>query len=193
MKKAFVFDFDDTLATTDCKVIVRRPNGHDARGLFDDTLATTDCKVIVRRPKGRGTRGLPIRKLTPAEFNTDVLNDGEEYDFSEFRSAEFIRTANPTFLMALAKEVHDEGHAVYVLTARADNVADAIADWLCGFDVKPVRVFGVGSDDKKVDIPSEKQKVLQTLNQLFDVVYFYDDDQHNVDLAGQVGVKTYLV
>lgn len=45
----------------------------------------------------------------------------------------------------------------------------------------------------KVDIPAEKQKVLQTLNQLFDVVYFYDDDQHNVDLAGQVGVKTYLV
>ena len=168
MEKAFVFDFDDTLATTDCKVIVRRPNG-------------------------RGTRGLPTRKLTPAEFNTDVLNDGEEYDFSEFRSAEFIRSANPTFLMALAKEVHDEGHSVYVLTARADNVADAIVDWLCGFDVKPVRVFGVGSDDKKVDIPAEKQKVLQTLNQLFDVVYFYDDDQHNVDLAGQVGVKTYLV
>jgi hypothetical protein len=169
MKKAFVFDFDDTLATTDCKVIVRRPTSP------------------------RGTRGLPVRYLNPAQFNTDVLNDGEEYDFSEFRSAEFIHNANPTFLMALAQEVHNEGHAVYVLTARADNVADAIADWLCGFDVKPVRVFGVGSDDKKVDIPSEKQKVLQTLNQLFDVVYFYDDDQHNVDLADQVGVKTYLV
>jgi hypothetical protein len=167
MKKAFVFDFDDTLATTDCKVLVR--DG--------------------RRPR----RSLPVRRLTPAEFNTDVLNDGEEYDFSEFRSAEFIRTANPTFLMALAKEVHNEGHAVYVLTARADNVADAIVDWLCGFDVQPVRVFGVGSDDKKVDIPVEKQKVLSTLKQVFDVVYFYDDDQHNVDLAGQVGVKTYLV
>ena len=167
MKKAFVFDFDDTLATTDCKVLVR--DGRSPR------------------------RSLPVRRLTPAEFNTDVLNDGEEYDFSEFRSAEFIRTANPTFLMALAKEVHNEGHAVYVLTARADNVADAIVDWLCGFDVQPVRVFGVGSDDKKVDIPVEKQKVLSTLKQVFDVVYFYDDDQHNVDLAGQVGVKTYLV
>ena len=120
MKKAFVFDFDDTLATTDCKVIVRRPNG-------------------------RGTRGLPVRKLTPAEFNTDVLADGEDYDFSEFRSAEFIHNANPTFLMALAKEVHDEGHSVYVLTARADNVADAITSWLLGFGVKAVKVFGVGS------------------------------------------------
>lgn len=168
MKKAFVFDFDDTLATTDCKVIVRCPNG-------------------------RGTRGLAVRKLTPAEFNTDVLNDGEEYDFSEFRSDKFIHNANPTFLIHLAKEVHDEGHAVYVLTARADNVADAIADWLCGFDVKAVKVFGVGSDDKKVNIPEEKQKVLETLKQLFDLVYFYDDDQHNVDLASQVGIKTYLV
>ena len=168
MKKAFVFDFDDTLATTDCKVIVRRPN---------------DLSL----------HGLPVRKLTPAEFNTDVLTDGEVYDFSEFRSDEFIRSANPTFLMALAQEVYDEGHSVYVLTARADNVADAIADWLCGFDVQPVRVFGVGSDSEKVDIPAEKQKVLRTLNQLFDVVYFYDDDQHNVDLANQVGVKTYLV
>ena len=168
MNKAFVFDFDDTLATTDCRVLVRRPNG-------------------------RGTRGLPVRKLTPAEFNTDVLDEGEEYDFSEFRSAEFIRSANPTFLMALAQEVHDEGHSVYVLTARADNVANAITEWLCGFGVKPVRVFGVGSDSKKVDIPAEKQKVLQTLKQLFDMVYFYDDDQHNVDLADQVGVKTYLV
>lgn len=167
MKKAFVFDFDDTLATTDCKVLVRHRNSIGGR--------------------------FTVRKLTPAEFNTDVLADGEEYDFSEFRSAEFIHNANPTFLMALAQEVHDEGHSVYVLTARADNVADAIASWLLGFGVKPVKVYGVGSDDEKVDIPAEKQKVLQTLNQLFDVVYFYDDDQHNVDLAGQVGVKTYLI
>jgi len=168
MKKAFVFDFDDTLATTDCRVLVRRPNG-------------------------RGTRGLPVRKLTPAEFNTDVLADGEEYDFSEFRSAEFIRSANPTFLIHLAKEVHDSGFAVYVLTARADKVSWEIAEWLCGFGVKPVKVHAVGSDDSKVNIAEEKQKVLQTLKQLFDVVYFYDDDQHNVDLADQVGVKTYLV
>jgi len=168
MKKAFVFD-------------------------FDDTLATTDCGVIVRRPSGSGTRGLPVRKLTPAEFNTDVLADGEEYDFSEFRSDKFIRSANPTFLIHLAKEVHDSGFAVYVLTARADNVSKAIAEWLCGFGVKPVKVHAVGSDDSKVNIAEEKKKVLQTVKELFDVVYFYDDDQHNIDLARETGVKVYLV
>ena len=163
MKKAFVFDFDDTLATTDCRVLVRNSVGEI------------------------------IERLSPAQFNTYVLGQDEQFDFKQFRSAEFIRSANPTFLMALAQEVHNEGHSVYVLTARTDNVANAITEWLCGFGVKPVRVFGVGSDSKKVDIPAEKQKVLQTLKQLFDVVYFYDDDQHNVDLADQVGVKTHLV
>ena len=167
MKKAFVFDFDDTLATTDCRVIVRR--------------------------SGRGSLKAQVERLTPAEFNTHELASNEYYDFEQFRSAEFIHNANPTFLLALAQEVHDEGHSVYVLTARADNVADAIFDWLCGFEIQPIRVYGVGSDDKKVDIAVEKQKVLTTLNQVFDVVYFYDDDQHNVDLADQVGVKTYLV
>lgn len=163
MNKAFVFDFDDTLATTECRVLVRNNTG------------------FIRR------------KLSPAEFNTYELEFDEQFDFSEFRSEKFIRSANPTFLIHLAKEVHDSGFAVYVLTARADNVADAIADWLCGFDVKPVKVYGVGSDEKKVNIAEEKQKVLQTIKELFDVVYFYDDDQHNVDLANRVGVKTYLV
>jgi FMN phosphatase YigB (HAD superfamily) len=170
MKKAFVFDFDDTLATTDCKVIVRRPNG-------------------------RGSMGLPVRRLTPAEFNSDELAHGEEYDFSEFRSEKFIRKANPTFLMALAQEVYREGQAVYVLTARADNVADAIMDFLAECDVKPVKVFGVGSDTEKVDIAAEKKKVLGTLAQVFDLVYFYDDSEENCDLARGVGngVKVYLV
>ena len=165
MKKAFVFDFDDTLATTECRVLVRT----------------------------RTTTGFVRRKLTPAEFNTYEIEHDEHYDFSEFRSDKFIRSANPTFLIHLAKEVYDSGFAVYVLTARADNVANAIADWLCGFGVKPVKVHAVGSDDSKVNIAEEKQKVLQTIKELFDVVYFYDDDQHNVDLADQVGVKTYLI
>ena len=169
MKKAFVFDFDDTLATTDCRVLVR---------------STT-----------RGGMNRVVKTLTPAEFNDYDLPEGAEFDFSEFRSEKFIRKANPTFLMALAQEVYREGQAVYVLTARADNVADAIMDFLAECDVKPVKVFGVGSDSEKVDIAAEKQKVLGTLAQAFDLVYFYDDSEENCDLARGVGngVKVYLV
>ena len=166
MKKAFVFDFDDTLATTDCRVLVRTDNS---------------------------TRNIR-RRLTPAEFNTDTLRPHEVYDFSDFRSQKFIRSANPTFLMALAQEVHNEGHSVFVLTARADNVATTISDWLCGFGVKPVRVHCVGSDSEKVDIAAEKKRVLKVISETQDQLNFYDDEQHNIDLAsGQSGVKTYLV
>ena len=166
MKKAFVFDFDDTLATTDCRVLVRN---------------------VVSRAV--------INRLTPAEFNGYELPLFAEFDFSEFRSEKFIHNANPTFLMALAQEVYSEDQSVYVLIARADNVADAIMDFLAGFDVKPVKVFGVGSDDKKVDIAAEKQKVLMTLTQAFDMVYFYDDSEENCDLARGIGngIKVYLV
>tara|TARA_R110002167_G_scaffold9520_2_gene43383 strand:+ start:3314 stop:3811 length:498 start_codon:yes stop_codon:yes gene_type:complete len=165
MKKAFVFDFDDTLATTDCKVLVR---------------STINPSIVGKR-------------LTPAEFNDYKLTKFTQFDFSEFQSEEFIHNANPTKLMALAKEVYDEGHAVYVLTARLDNVAKAVTSWLLGLNIKPLFVFGVGSDD----IAEEKQKVLATLNQIFDVVYLYDDDQNQLYLANfeqsQVGVKAYLV
>ena len=166
MNKAFVFDFDDTLAKTDCKVLVRS-----------------------------NVTGFVLDRLTPAEFNSHTLLPLTHFDFSEFRSEEFIHNAVPTTLINLAKEVYDEDHSVYVLTARADNVAEAISDWLFGFDVRPVRVFGVGRDDKKVDIAEEKKKVLTTLAQAFDLVYFYDDHEENCDLARGIGngIKVYLV
>jgi len=166
MKKAFVFDFDDTLATTCCMVRVVRKDG----------------------PK------LAWSKLTPAEYNDHDLGFNCEYDFSEFRSKYFIRNANPTFLMALAQEVHNEGHSVFILTARSDDVAATIISFLAGFSVKPVGVHCVGSDTEKVDIAAEKGKVLRTIQEMHDVVYFYDDSKENCDLAKNVsGVKVYLV
>ena len=177
MKKAFVFDFDDTLATTDCRVLVRSTtrNAHHAARF--------------------GGMNRVVKELTPAEFNDYKLPTGAEFDFSEFRSEKFIRNANPTFLMALAQEVYKEGHSVYVLTARTDNMAVAISDFLVGHNVKPVKVFGVGSDEVKVDIAAEKKKVLETLCQAFDLVYFYDDNEENCDHARQIGtgIKVYTV
>ena len=175
MKKAFVFDFDDTLATTGCMVRVVRK--------IDRKLNSED-----------GQTKLPVEKLTPSEFNDHYLGFGYEYDFSEFRSASFIRKANPLKTMELAKGVHNEGHSVFILTARSDDVAAAIISFLAGFSVKPVGVHCVGSDTEKVDIAAEKKKVLDTIAQVFDLVYFYEYSKENCDLAKNVsGVKVYLV
>ena len=60
IKKCFVFDFDDTLATTTAKILVW--------GI---------C------PSGLGGQSL-VAELTPAQFSSYDLKDDEEFDFSQF-------------------------------------------------------------------------------------------------------------
>lgn len=170
MKKAFVFDFDDTLATTDCRVIVR--------------------------PKWPGSLTKIIKTLKPSEYNTYKIEDTCQYDFSEFSSPDFIHNANPTKLIELAKEVHDEGHNVFVLTARSDNVSSTIASFLAGFDIKPVSIHCVGGpieDGLKVDIALEKRKILETIKDTHDITFYYDDCPKNCNAAREIpSVKVYL-
>ena len=163
MKKCFCFDFDDTLATTDCKIIVRDENNF--------------C----------------VGLLTTAQYRSHKKRANDRYDFSQFDDEHFIHNANPTELMAFAKEVHDEGHDVYVITARSDSVGDAIASWLMGFKIIPIKVHAVGDDSGKVDIPEEKRKILMTLSQINDIVYFWDDHKENIDAVNDMKIKTYLV
>jgi hydroxymethylpyrimidine pyrophosphatase-like HAD family hydrolase len=172
MKKAFVFDYDDTLATTKCRILVRTKGN----------VAFGGKKII--------------KKLTPSEYNTYKIKDDCYYDFSEFSSPDFIHNANPTKLIELAKEVYDEGHNVFVITARSDDVSSAIASFLAGFDIKPVSIHCVGGpveDESKVDIALEKRKVLETIKNIHDLCYYYDDCPKNCDAArGMSSVKVYL-
>ena len=66
MRKAFVFDFDDTLAMTDACVLVLAPINRE--GYF-----------------GGATRKV-AKRLTPAEFNNYKLQRDEEFDFSQFKN-----------------------------------------------------------------------------------------------------------
>ena len=103
MRKAFVFDFDDTLATT--KAVVR------VQGSDNSCVGTSFT-------------------LTPAEFNSYQLKKEEQFDFADFRCPHLIENGNPTDLIKLASDVCSEEHAVYILTARSSDMADAIAKLL---------------------------------------------------------------
>jgi len=164
MKKAFVFDFDDTLATTKACVQVYRP----------DTDYT-------------------IKELSPAEFNQYELNSGEEFDFSQFRCPDLVVNGEPTELIKLAKEVYDEDHGVYILTARSSDVSDAIAKFLTINGIKAKQIICLGDGDKATGIADNKQKALMTIMKAYDKIYFYDDNDENIKLAKEVGAKTYLV
>ena len=165
MNKAFVFDFDDTLAKTDARVLVY-----------------TVHPMIPNRTS-----------LTPAEFNDYELKEGERFDFSEFRCTSLIENGRPTELMQLAKEVYDENHSVYVLTARGDDVSDAIAKFLSLHGIEAKQIICVGDSDEHNGIAAGKRKSLITIMKLYDKIYFYDDNKENIESANKIGIKTYLV
>ena len=167
MRKAFVFDFDDTLATTDACVLVVMPDTKTCRGY--------------------------IRELTPAEFNDYTLKNGERFDFSQFRCPDLVIDGKPTELINLAKEVYGEQHDVYILTARSNDVADAIAKFLKLAGIEAKQIICVGDDDEHDGIAHTKKKSLLTIMKLYDKIYFYDDNKENIKLAKEMGVKSYLV
>ena len=156
--KAFVFDFDDTLAFTDARVHVLSP-----------------CKSQV------------VASLTPQAFNSVKLRKGESFDFSDFDRASFIRDGTPSKLINLAKEVFSEGHSVFILTARTDCVASAISEWFTDFGIVAKEVHCVG--EKGMDIAKAKRMVLLSIIENFDKVWFFDDDDKNIELASDLPLK----
>lgn len=155
--KAFVFDFDDTLAFTDAKVHVLSPSR------------------LVRK------------SLTPQEFNTHKLREGECFDFSDFDKASFILNGTPTKLIDLARDVFSEGHSVFILTARNNCVASPIAEFLGGFGITTKEIHCVGG--WSLDIARAKRKVLLSIIENFDKVWFFDDDARNIELAKDLELK----
>ena len=155
MKKAFVFDFDDTLAVTKATVRVFR----DCYPWYENFVAA----------------------LTPKEFSSYELKAGEHFDFSEFRDEQFIKNADPTFLMHLAQEVSEEDQDVYILTAREDDSADAIQSFLASYNVNAKTIHCVGGT--KETIPQKKKEMLLTIMAKYDKVYYYDDSSDNINNA----------
>ena len=156
MKKCFVFDFDDTLATTTARIKI---------------MMTGSC------PENDELVGY----LEPKQFSSYELQTAEYFDFSEFRDSSLIQDANPTFLLNLAKEVDNEGHDVYILTAREDDSADAIREFLASYDVAPKMIHCVGGSQK--NIPERKREMLMMFIQQYDKVYYYDDCSKNINNA----------
>ena len=88
---------------------------------IDDTMFVSKARVLVKNKNTGKTK-----PLTPQQFNSYKLNQGEEYDFGEFRSAEiFYKTATPIARMiekakAIIRNATKKGSKVIIVTARAD-------------------------------------------------------------------------
>ena len=149
---------------------------------FDDTLAFTDAKVHVRNEVRR-----LVTSLTPKEFNEFTLHPKQVLDFSDFDKASFILNSKPTKLIDLVKDVFSEGHSVIILTARNDCVASSIAEFLALHNVTAKEILCVGG--WSLDIAKAKRKVLLSIIENFDKVWFFDDDARNIELAEGLDLK----
>jgi hypothetical protein len=89
---------------------------------IDETIFRTFAMIYVLDKE----TGQIKRKLTNQEFNTYKIQDNEEFDFHEFRSAEiFSKTSLPVDktinrIKRMMKNIDHRGSKVILLTARAD-------------------------------------------------------------------------
>lgn len=146
-RKAFIFDFDETLASTDCKIIVSHVNG-----------STTE--------------------LTPQEFNSYVYKYGDKFDYSDFDK---IISPEALPLMTLARQLCLEGHPIFILTARGIEAKNPIVRYLESQGVVLHQIYCIGSKTEKVEVEKEKRKVLLTIMESYDRIYFYDDNHKIID------------
>ena len=179
----------DKLRSLWYNIIMKNNNNNKTKAFvfdFDDTLASTNAKVLVRKYR------VPSQVLTPAQYNTYELADGESFDFSEFKNPEFIINGKPLGLIELAKEIHAEGHSLYILTARNEIASSAIAGFLARFNIAAKMIHCVGKDSD-TNIAKAKQAVLMTIIDNHDITYFYDDDEANIELASSLDCRAELV
>ena len=91
---------------------------------IDETVFHTFAQINVVKD------GKLIKKLTNQEFNTYQLNDGELFDFTEFRDSKvFYDTSKPiNNIIKLVKQYIDNNDRVIFLTAREDfkDILDTI-------------------------------------------------------------------
>ena len=162
MKKAFVFDFDDTLASTTCKVEV----------IYSDDWGQDSI----------------VEELTASEFNTYELKADETFSFEQFK-----QVINPVALplVSLAKEVSQENHNVFILSARPSEAVNPITEFLRSLNIEVKSVICVGG--KPINIAKEKRTVLMSIIENHEVFYFFDDDKINIQEANKLeGLKAKL-
>ena len=151
---------------------------------IDDTLFHTTTKVFVVRGERR------IKTLTPAEFNVYKLKSGENFDFSEFQSAEvFHATARPvdtvfkTAKKILSKFKDLPQKKIIIITARSDLddkklFLDTFKKY--GFDIDRVHVERAGN--RNLPGPAAKAQIVSEYLQKgnYTVARMFDDAVKNL-------------
>jgi hypothetical protein len=160
---------------------------------IDDTLGQTSAKVNIKK------NGKVVKTLAPGEYNNYKLGQGEELDFSQFRSGKIFReTFKPiTNVLDRAKTIvwnqSENSHSI-IITARADfddhkEFLEAFRDH--GFPIDHVYVERSGNLAKlKSSSPAHINKGVIIKKYLatgkWDRIRMWDDHEKNLDMLYKV-------
>ena len=160
---------------------------------IDDTLGKTSAKVNIKKD------GKVIKSLSAGEYNNYKLGQGEELDFSQFRSGKIFRdTFKPIGnVLNRAKSIvmnQSENSQSIIITARADfddhkEFIEAFRDH--GFPIDHVYVERSGNLSKlKPSSPTHINKGVVIKKYLasgkWDRIRMWDDQEKNLDILYKV-------
>lgn len=162
---------------------------------IDDTLFRSDARVTVRKD------GKVVKELSAGEYNSYKLKDGEDFDFSQFRSSEkFRQTAKPIdkMITRAQKAVADqcEQCKTIIITARSDfddreTFLQTFRDH--GFPIDEVYVERAGNLANRYNknAPSHITKGVILKKYLntgrFNRVRMWDDHEKNLNILLKIG------
>ena len=161
---------------------------------IDETVFHSFAQVIVRNKH----TGDVVDKLDNDEFNSHVLADDEQYDFSQFQDAKFFKASSKVIKSTL-KEIKKQfarGDMIVFLTARADMDNNSV--FKDTFRQQGIRVnnkrirFELAGNLKYGPIPQRKMYVIgKYIKRYKDVeeIKIYDDHKENVRILDQVASR----
>lgn len=150
---------------------------------IDETLFHTFAKINVMK------NSKIIKKLNNQEFNTYKLEDGESFDFTEFRNSKiFYDTSKPiNHIINLVKKYIENNDRVIFLTAREDFEDKQIF-------LETFRKYGIQIDNPNVYVERsgnlkhiksvsdrKKEVVKKYLSENYSTIKMYDDDRKNLE------------
>ena len=148
---------------------------------FDDTLANTKEKVIVKTPDGK-TREISAAEFAREAGN--LVEAGAEFDFSNFENVAKDTAEGPLADLARKRQGKFGSGDIFVLTARPAEAAPAIKQFLksIGINIPLSNITGLsdGSPQAKVDF------VLNKTGEGYNDFYFADDSFANVKAVSQI-------
>ncbi len=171
-KRAYCFDFDETLFVTDAKIHIIK-NGQRISSLTPTEFNSfepgpgetinvddfTDARIILQAKK---------YKMWPVIRNVDI-----------------------------AKKSGDTNSEIFILTARSSKSKQAIHNLLTREDINiPLdHIMTIGPDDGTYfDIATSKKNILEKMSKEFDEILFFDDNPKNIESASIIpNVKTRLI